>query len=438
MIDNILWFLSLAPSALVYNYTLACLLDVPRKKTYAALLSFLSLSFSAFCHVCPVLPERQYINTGVQLLLIFGGAFVFGRMTKRLCLLASAIITVVIFLPELAGIYFYLHLSSDPQDPSDYLALLSHPSALLFLRLFYFVLVSLLCVLTLRLWDRFIKKTRLDILHYYLLFPLSQAILLVISVLFIERHAKGAVSTGYSLALLLAILLCVVADVFLFRSIKQLMEKAAAEERAGWFDYLLEQQELYYEQYQADLEDASRIRHDIRNQLQTAYTLMEQHDGPGASAILNGVSDQLEQHPDYCPNRLLNALLSVKGNLFTQAGLLFQFDCALPELLPFSDVALCSVLTCLLDSAYHLATQCTPPQVPIHFSAQLTDKALTLSCQAPSLSETPQESNPFSAMELSILQETVSQLHGTLEVQQKNNSTLLHVVLPQANEKITA
>ena len=152
MIDNILWFLSLAPSALVYNYTLACLLDVPRKKTYAALLSFLSLSFSAFCHVCPVLPERQYINTGVQLLLIFGGAFVFGRMTKRLCLLASAIITVVIFLPELAGIYFYLHLSSDPQDPSDYLALLSHPSALLFLRLFYFVLVSLLCVLTLSLY----------------------------------------------------------------------------------------------------------------------------------------------------------------------------------------------------------------------------------------------------------------------------------------------
>lgn len=169
---------------------------MPRKKTYAALLSFLSLSFSAFCHVCPVLPERQYINTGVQLLLIFGGAFVFGRMTKRLCLLASAIITVVIFLPELAGIYFYLHLSSDPQDPSDYLALLSHPSALLFLRLFYFVLVSLLCVLTLRLWDRFIKKTRLDILHYYLLFPLSQAILLVISVLFIERHAKVLSAPG--------------------------------------------------------------------------------------------------------------------------------------------------------------------------------------------------------------------------------------------------
>lgn len=194
----------------------------------------------------------------------------------------------------------------------------------------------------------------------------------------------------------------------------------------------------FYEQYQADLEDASRIRHDIRNQLQTAYTLMEQHDGPGASAILNGVSDQLEQHPDYCPNRLLNALLSVKGNLFTQAGLPFQFDCALPELLPFSDVTLCSVLTCLLDSAYHLATQCTLPQVPIHFSAQLTDKALTLSCQAPSLSETPQESNPFSAMELSILQETVSQLHGTLEVQPKNNSAQLHVVLPQANEKITA
>lgn len=101
-------------------------------------------------------------------------------------------------------------------------------------------------------------------------------------------------------------------------------------------------------------------------------------------------------------------------------------------------MTLCSVLTCLLDSAYHLATQCMPPQVPIHFSAQLTDKALTLSCQAPSLSETPQESNPFSAMELSILQETVSQLHGTLEVQQKNNSAHLHVVLPQANEKITA
>ena len=38
MIDNILWFLSLAPSALVYNYTLACLLDVPRKASLRSVM----------------------------------------------------------------------------------------------------------------------------------------------------------------------------------------------------------------------------------------------------------------------------------------------------------------------------------------------------------------------------------------------------------------
>ncbi len=275
-------------------------------------------------------------------------------------------------------------------------------------------------------------------LRYYLLFPVSQAILFLLSLLFIRGHAGGAISPGYSLALLLAILLCVVADFFLFRSMHQLMEKSAAEERAGWFDYLLEQQELYYEQYQADLEDASRIRHDIRNQLQTAYTLMDQHDGPRALDILSGVSSQLEQHPDYCPNRLLNALLSVKGSLYTQAGLPFHFDCPLPETIPFSDVTLCSVFTCLLDNAYRLAIPCDQPQTPIVLSARLTDEALTLSCQAPGLSDPSPEDPPLSPMERAILEENLTPLGGTLDLETNEGETILTVVLPLTNAKITA
>ena len=438
MIETILWFLSMGPAALVYNDTLACLLEVPHRKTYAVMLSVLSLGCSVFCHLCPVLPERQYVNTSVQLLLIFGGALLFGRVKKTLRLLAPVIITVVIFLPELAGVYFYLHFSVAPQDPTDYLVILAQPFALLFLRLFYFVFVSLLCVLTLHLWNKLIKKTSLDILHYYLLFPLSQAILLVISVMFIERHAEESIRPGYSLALLLAILLCVVADFFLFRSMHQLMEKAAAEERAGWFDYLLEQQELYYEQYQADLEDTSRIRHDIRNQLQTAYTLMDQHDRERALTILNEVSTQLEQHPDYCPNRLLSALLAVKGSLYTQAGLPFQFDCPLPETLPFSDVTLCSVFTCLLDNAYRLASQCNQTPTPIILSARLTDEVLTLSCQSPGPSVPSPEDPPLSPMERAILQESLTPLGGTLDIETKEGGTTLTVVLPMIDAKITA
>lgn len=275
-------------------------------------------------------------------------------------------------------------------------------------------------------------------LRYYLLFPLSQVVLLLISLLCLQRHTGEPLRAGYSLALLLAIVLCVVADCFLFRSMHQLMEKAAAEERAGWFDYLLEQQELYYEQYQADLEDASRIRHDIRNQLQTAYTLMDQHDSPRALAILNGVSKRLELHPDDCQNRSLNALLSVKGSLYTQAGLPFRFDCTLPETLPFSDATLCSVFTCVLDNAYHLAIQCALPQEPIVFSAQLTDNALTLSCQAPAHCGETQETPCFPSMELSILRETLEQLHGTLEVQPTKTGVHLTATLPQPNETITA
>lgn len=275
-------------------------------------------------------------------------------------------------------------------------------------------------------------------LRYYLLFPLSQVILLLISLLCLQPHTGAPLRAGYSLALLLAIVLCVIADCFLFRSIHQLMEKAAAEERAGWFDYLLEQQELYYEQYQADLEDASRIRHDIRNQLQTAYTLMDQHDSQRALAILNGVSKQLELHPDDCQNRSLNALLSVKGSLYTQAGLPFRFDCALPETLPFSEATLCSVFTCLLDNAYHQATQCAQPQEPIVFSAQLTDKALTLSCQAPGHCGEAEETPQFPSMELSILRETLAQLHGTFESQNTQTGIRWTAMLPRPNQTITA
>ena len=379
---RIFWHLSPLPAAFLYNYTFACLLALKRKKTFCITLSLVSCAFSAFCFLWPELPYRQLINPIVQHALLGGCALILSKESLQRRLLAWATIAVVSGLPEPIAFYVYLFLRNG-EDPMDYITLASDPISTLLLRLTYLVLLAVFCFIAMQLWDRFIRKAPARVLYYYLLFPLSQAALLMLSNIFLESHAQDERASTYCAILVGACVFCVVADYFLFRSMKQLIEKSAIEERAGWSRYLLDQQSIYYAQYLTDLDDARKIRQDIRAQLQTAYQCMAQQDEDNARMILDGISGQLNHHPAYCPNRIVNSILGVKGSLYRQENIDFVFDCKLPEPLSLPGVTLCSLFTNVLDNAYH-AVQAGPAELRrIHLSAYLVNGFLLLTSQNP-------------------------------------------------------
>ena len=218
---------------------------------------------------------------------------------------------------------------------------------------------------------------------------------------------------------------------------KQLIEKAAIEERAAWSRYLLDQQSIYYAQYLADLDDARKIRQDIRGQLQTAYQLMDQQDETNARTILDGISGQLNHHPVYCPNRIVNSILGVKGSLYRQKNIAFSFDCRLPEPLSLSGVTLCSLFTNVLDNAYHAVQSGGPELRRIDLSAYLVNGFLLLTCQNP----IPPGSQPKlerrrkaedgtqHGLGLLILQTIAEQHKGTMEIQTANDIFQIRLLL---------
>ena len=145
---------------------------------------------------------------------------------------------------------------------------------------------------------------------------MSQVLLWSVAILYTSldtfipsRHIPLAVVTVF----------CFIADIFLLRSVQVFSKRAVAEERAVWYEQMLDQQQNYYAHILAETEDASKIRHDINNQLQTAYALMESGDMQAARSQLDGIRASVERQSVFCETHVVNALLGVKAGQFAQS-----------------------------------------------------------------------------------------------------------------------
>lgn len=447
LIPFLLWELSPFPAAAICSYTMAYFLDISQRKTFALCLATGQSICHMFFHLCPDWIHPQYLNTVVQVLLIFAFSLLWSKSRLMHRLLAPAINIIITTFPEPITIAVILKVSvSDSLNPNDYITLASDPVALFLIRFSYFLLICPLCLLGAHIWDRVVKKASGRVLRPTFLFPLSQAVILLLVTVLVDTQLQSSHASLYCAFLFVAAMLCIFADYFLFRSMRQLTEKAAAEERAGWFEYLLEQQQVYYEQYLNDIEDASRIRHDIRNQLQTAYTLMSQHEDDRARAILDGISSALDQKAVYCKNRVVNAVLSVKGTLFTQAGIPFRFDCALPDDISLPEVTLCSLFTNVLDNAYHAVSLIPEADREIVLSAHIKNGGFLLACRNP----VPPQAEPLPAQDrkqpkspgqlhglgLSILQNIADTHNGTMNVDVTETTFCIQLFLQLGNEHL--
>lgn len=184
--------------------------------------------------------------------------------------------------------------------------------------------------------------------------------------------SRSRLDTGIYIILMISTLFCILVDALMFRSIQQLTQKEISEERTVWAERLLLQQESYYAQILADTEDASRIRHDIRNQLQTAYSLIAESDTEAAKHQLDGIVSRLERSQTYCSHRVVNSLLSVKGDCFRAAHIKFDCQCEVPQELPIDGVELCSLFSNVLDNPYHASIACNTDNRTIHLVASIS------------------------------------------------------------------
>ena len=116
-------------------------------------------------------------------------------------------------------------------------------------------------------------------------------------------------------ALIAGTVLCMVADILLFR---MLMERSQKEQLAMQLSLMEKQSRLeltYYTSVNQKLQEVRKIRHDFNNQLQTAYGVLAQGNSEEAKTLLRQLEERIAASSPvyYCANPIVNAILWEKG-----------------------------------------------------------------------------------------------------------------------------
>ena len=129
-----------------------------------------------------------------------------------------------------------------------------------------------LCAALVLLWEKTVHPTEGSLLWRFVLIPISQYVLVILSGIVATFRSRGL---EVYLPLIVVSLLCVAADLLLFRAIRAIGAQQRAAARAAALQSRLEEEISRASERVARLEETARLRHDLRNHLQTVEALME-------------------------------------------------------------------------------------------------------------------------------------------------------------------
>lgn len=421
------------PMSFTGDYIAADLLQIRHRVRYAAIVSLLhSISQLLFGWLGTLgLAHSPNINAFVQIVIYIIPPLVISREPVPRRVLAAITCFLALMFSSVVGEAVFVALGGEIHNTVAYLE--SNPFAYTMMFFVSFLMTLASMTLVRLVWNRLLGRAPVRVLKPYLLFPVSQWLLIVLTVHFASLDVFQPIRY---LLILLATLFCVAADIVLLRSIRAASEKAVAEERAHWYETLLEQQEQTYAYIMADQEDAAKIRHDIRNQLQTAYALMENGSGEEARRQLDEVRAIVNAAPSYCANRLINALLSVKAGQMEAAGVALDCRADVPERIALPGTELCSLFSNVLDNALRAAQDVLAREPVVALRAGITGNVFTLVCKNPYDAEKQAEIRPGHGLGLEILRDLAERHDGTLTAKAENGefTVTVQLLLPAQEE----
>lgn len=426
---NLFWkCVCYTPSSLVTYYVMAKMLNISKRWLFmvGATLAHILLTIATAYAIDRGLPSADTMRVVLQSAIYVSAAMLFSREPISRRLMAFGLCYLGALFSEFGSLIVYSLLGGSVQthgiaDAMEHLSFYFFMQAVCFALLVAFLLIAML------IWNRVIMKSHQKVLWHFSLFPASQIVLICIAGYFATIN-DFQVWRYYLLGG--AVLLCVAADFLLFRSVSAFSARALAEERAGWFEHLLDQQQAYYDHILADQEDAAHIRHDIRNQLQTAYALVRSGDTEAAITQLGEISDGLDQNPHYCANRVVNALLNVKAARFAEAEIPLQCSCEVPQYLSIPGVELCSLFSNMLDNAFTACKNDASGQRGASISSDVQNGMLIVRCSNSYDPAQKTPSAPGHGLGLDILRDLTERRGGEMQIEQAERQFNITVWLP--------
>jgi len=317
-----------------------------------------------------------YISTiEIALLIIMLLVMSNDRLSYRICVCAA--ILASLFISEVVALLVMrmmgLPISENGQvwfrtSPGVYTLVMAMEMMLLmvFLRTFEYV------------WNKAIRQCESVNLVLFSIFPISQGLLLWYNILTIVRTGGGQ---KYFLELSMLMVLSVVADELLLRYFGYVRTLDAEKQKAVFLEEQLHQQESYYERILHDASETAKVRHDMRNQLNTVYSLIAVGNNSEATSIIQELKDRIASPQFYCKNSVANVVMNEKAELCRAEGI--KLDCSLSfdDHVGISGMDISSLLANVMDNAIHGCRESGAAVQQIRISAAVLKGYLVLTCR---------------------------------------------------------
>lgn len=266
----------------------------------------------------------------------------------------------------------------------------------------------------------------------FLPIPVSQTILINI----INRGLPTVYNVdGIMLPYVLAILLAIASDAVFFVGVYKIRQVNQLREQVRFVNQQLDVQAGYYRQLQDSIQTVNQIRHDLNNQLQAAYHLLESGETALARCQLNQVQDSLRQQAGsrFSSNLMVDAVLQDKVKHCQDVEIALTVNAEIPSELPIENAHLCSIFSNLLDNSIRGALESGVAEKKICLEAAVRNNCLIIRCTNPALK--PQRLHNrdplrLHGLGLEILNKIASEYHGSLNTEYQGGWFFASVCLP--------
>ena len=220
-------------------------------------------------------------------------------------------------------------------------------------------------------------------LAWFIVIPLSQTALMFI----VNQHLEYSSSPRVWAFVVSGTVLCITADlacILGYRKYHELDEMAFQVRNA---EQQLNTQREYYHEMQENILRINQIRHDLNNQLKTAYYLLEQGHPEEVRQQLDTLKSCISDHvgTQYCDNLMVDAVLREKAGLCQAQQIPLELDALVPADIRIDNAHLCSTFSNLLDNCIAAAKKAGSGSGPIRLRSDIHKGYLVIACSNPSV-----------------------------------------------------
>ncbi len=219
--------------------------------------------------------------------------------------------------------------------------------------------------------------------------------------------------------------LCLAADVAMFFGIIKYRQAQLLKSHMQLVQEQLDAQDAYYRQLQDNILHINQIRHDLNNQLQAAYQLLESGETSQARGQLDALQESVRNKVGarYCANLMVDAVVTDKARLCKKQGIRLDVNLELPAQLPMENAHLCSIFANLLDNGIHGVLESGTEEPHITLRAAVRAGHLSIHCSNPAVQTRKKASrDPLRkhGLGLEILDRLAKQYRGSLQTSFEN------------------